>query len=189
MDKLIQFLSAYGELAPEDISLIKREVKEVSAPKGTRLASATEFLQEIYFLERGITRVFYFTDKGDEVTKYFIDEEHFSSDGHSFLHQLPLTSYVETVTDCDLIKISRESFDLFTEQIAGWSEIYLKILNQGLHDKINRISPMMAETATERYEKFMQRFPHLLNQIPLNLLASYLGITKSSLSRIRKNIV
>jgi hypothetical protein len=55
-------------------------------------------------------------------------------------------------------------------------------------EKVNRISPMLAEDATTRYLNFLKQFPELANRIPLSLLASYLGITQSSLSRIRKNI-
>jgi hypothetical protein len=57
-----------------------------------------------------------------------------------------------------------------------------------LADKVNKISSMMAEDATERYLSFFENFPKLANRIPLSYLASYLGITQSSLSRIRKNI-
>jgi len=72
--------------------------------------------------------------------------------------------------------------------IIGWDEIVNKITSKGLAEKVNKISSMMAEDATERYLSFFGKFPGLANRIPLSYLASYLGITQSSLSRIRKNI-
>jgi len=72
--------------------------------------------------------------------------------------------------------------------IIGWDAIVSKITAKGLADKLNRISPMMVEDATERYLNFLTNFPGLANRIPLSHLASYLGITQSSLSRIRKGI-
>lgn len=72
--------------------------------------------------------------------------------------------------------------------IIGWDEIIAKITSKGLAEKVNKISTMMAEDATERYLNFFERFPALANRVPLSYLASYLGITQSSLSRIRKNI-
>lgn len=72
--------------------------------------------------------------------------------------------------------------------IIVWDEIIAKITSKGLAEKVNKISIMMAEDATERYLNFFERFPKLANKIPLSYLASYLGITQSSLSRIRKNI-
>lgn len=188
MEELMSFLVEYGPLSASDMERIKSRAREVFIPKNTKLAEASHFLKELHFLISGVTRVYYFTEKGEEITKYFIDERHFSTDGHSFFYQIPTTSYVETVTDCELLCISKEDFDDFSNQIPGWSELFLKIMAHGMHEKVNRISPMLAETGRERYLRFMERYPSLLNKIPLNLLASYLGMTKSSLSRIRKSI-
>ncbi|MEJ7740702.1 MAG: hypothetical protein WKF97_25070 [Chitinophagaceae bacterium] len=71
--------------------------------------------------------------------------------------------------------------------IIGWDDIISKITSKALIEKVNKISSMMAEDATERYLSFFEKFPKLANRIPLSYLASYLGITQS-LSRIRKNI-
>jgi hypothetical protein len=72
--------------------------------------------------------------------------------------------------------------------ILIWDDIINKITNKALVEKVNKISPMLSEDATERYLSFFKNFPTLANRIPLSYLASYLGITQSSLSRIRKNI-
>jgi CRP-like cAMP-binding protein len=63
-----------------------------------------------------------------------------------------------------------------------------KIIARALMQKIDRRSPLVSEDATTRYLSFMEKYPKILNRIPLSYLASYLGITQSSLSRIRKNI-
>jgi len=188
MKDLVNFLLEFGRLTPQDIERIESKVEEVAVPKNTKLAKASQFINELWFVKKGVTRVYYYTEKGEEITKYFIDELHFSSDANSFLYHLPMTSYVETVTDCILIKISRSAFEDFSEKIPGWKDLIFKIVTQAMQDKVNRISPMLAETGKERYLKFMDRYPTLLNRIPLHLLASYLGVTKYSLSRIRKRI-
>ncbi|MEH6681072.1 MAG: Crp/Fnr family transcriptional regulator [Sediminicola sp.] len=188
MGELSDFLQQHGRLTSRDIQLIESKVEEISVPKNTKLAEASHFVHELWFIKKGITRVYYYTDKGQEVTKYFIEERHFSSDSNSFLYQLPMTSYVETVIPCELIRISRTAFEDFAENIPGWNELILTIANRAIREKVNRISPMLAETGEERYLRFMERFPTMLNRIPLRMLASYLGVTKYSLSRIRKNM-
>lgn len=188
MNDLSDFLLEFGYLNPKELALIKSRAEEVFVAKQTKLASASQVTNELWFVKEGVTRVYYYTEKGEEITKYFIDERHFSSDANSFLYKIPMTSYVETVTDCKLIKISRSAFEVYAKEIPSWNELVFKIINRGMHDKVNRISAMLAETGKERYLKFMERYPTILNRIPLNLLASYLGITKYSLSRIRKNI-
>jgi len=188
MNDLLDFLLEFGYLNPKELALIESKVEGVSVAKQTKLAEASRVINELWFVKEGITRVYYYTEKGDEVTKYFIDERHFSSDANSFLYKIPMTSYVETVTDCKLIKISRSAFEVFAREIPCWNELVFKIINRGMHDKVNRISAMLAETARARYLNFMERYPTILNRIPLHLLASYLGVTKHSLSRIRRNI-
>ena len=88
-----------------------------------------------------------------------------------------------------MLCITRSAFDELGKHIAGWDALFLRLLAHGMTEKVNRISPMLSESAEERYLNFMERFPELHNRIPLNYLASYIGVTKSSLSRIRRNLV
>ena len=87
-----------------------------------------------------------------------------------------------------MIVFSKEAMQELSMTIIGWDVIISKITAKGFAEKVNKISSMMAEDATERYLNFFTKFPKLANRIPLSYLASYLGITQSSLSRIRKNI-
>jgi hypothetical protein len=84
--------------------------------------------------------------------------------------------------------LSKNVLEELSMTIIGWDTIVAKITAKGMVDKVNRISPMMADDAKERYLRFLANFPALANRIPLSYLASYLGITQSSLSRIRRDI-
>ncbi len=96
---------------------------------------------------------------------------------------------MQAVTDCKLIIFSREALEELSLIIIEWDNIINRITAKSLIDKVNRLSPMLNEEAKVRYLSFLDKFPHVANRIPLSLLASYLGITQSSLSRIRKNIM
>jgi len=74
------------------------------------------------------------------------------------------------------------------DTIIGWEAIVHKIISKALIQKVERRSPLVTEDATERYLKFLEIYPNVVNRVPLSYVASYLGITQSSLSRIRKNI-
>ncbi|MFN7601794.1 MAG: Crp/Fnr family transcriptional regulator, partial [Bacteroidota bacterium] len=91
------------------------------------------------------------------------------------------------VTHCKLVVLSRDAFKELSAEIAGWDVIIKNLTAKSLLDKVNRISPMLAEDAKSRYLNFLEKFPHIANRVPLSMLASYLGITQSSLSRIRRN--
>lgn len=133
-------------------------------------------------------RVCYYNNKGEEITRYFIDKNNFVVDLNSFNYQTPSSEYVQAVTDCNLAVFSADAWKELSLTIIGWDAIVNKIIAKSLLQKVERISPMMAEDATARYLNFCEKFPQITNRIPLSYLASYLGITQSSLSRIRKNI-
>lgn len=122
------------------------------------------------------------------MSKYFIDENNFLADMNSYNQGIPSTEYVQAVTDCEYIVLSKSAMEELSMTIIGWDAIISKITAKALAEKVNRISPMMTESAKERYLKFLTDFPSLANRIPLSYLASYLGITQSSLSRIRRDL-
>ena len=109
-------------------------------------------------------------------------------DINSFNQKIPSSEYVQAVTDCTLFVFSTESLNDLSATIIQWYGIIYKITEKALVEKVNKLSPMLAEDAKTRYLNFLEKFPNLANRIPLSYLASYLGITQSSLSRIRKSI-
>ncbi|MBC8033194.1 MAG: Crp/Fnr family transcriptional regulator [Chitinophagaceae bacterium] len=188
MEALINYLLQYGHLNIQQINLIKSRGVLKEFRKEEYYAEAGKIPREIAFLMEGILRICYYDNKGEEITKYFVDENNFIVDINSYNQNIPSSEYAQTVTDCKMIVFSKEAMKEFSLTIIGWDEIVNKIISKSLVEKVNKISSMMPEDATERYLNFFSRFPTLANRIPLSYLASYLGITQSSLSRIRKNI-
>jgi hypothetical protein len=87
-----------------------------------------------------------------------------------------------------MLIFSKKDWSDISNAIAGWEKIETQIIRKCLMDTIERRSPLVSEDATTRYLSFIEKFPILVNRIPLSYIASYLGITQQSLSRIRKNI-
>lgn len=188
MEALINYLLQFGNLNKQQIDLIKSKVVFKEIKKDEYYQEAGKIPREIIFLTEGIMRVCYYNNKGDEVTRYFIDENNFLADIDSYNQEIPSTGYVQAITDCSYFVLSKNAMKELSMTIIEWDNIVAKITAKGLADKVNKISPMMTEDAKERYLSFLEKFPKLANRIPLSYLASYLGITQSSLSRIRKNI-
>jgi CRP-like cAMP-binding protein len=95
---------------------------------------------------------------------------------------------VQAVTDCQLLVFTKHNWDELAATIVGWREMVHQMTARHLHEKLARISPMVTQDATTRYREFLENYPQLANRIPLSYLASFLGMTQSSLSRIRRNI-
>ncbi|GGE86616.1 cAMP-binding domain of CRP or a regulatory subunit of cAMP-dependent protein kinases [Chishuiella changwenlii] len=187
MEILINYLQQFGNLNSQQIELIKSKVTSRKTTKEEFYHEAGKIPNEIIFLTEGIMRVCYYNHKGDEITKYFLSENNFLADINSYNQEIPSTEYIQAITNCEYFVLSRQAMKELSATIIQWDQIIAKITAKGLADKVNRISPMMTENAKERYENFLNSFPSA-NKIPLSYVASYLGITQSSLSRIRKDI-
>ena len=188
MENLIEYLLQFGQLNQQQIELIKRKAEKVELKKDDYFAEAGKIPNRVAFINDGILRVCYYNSKGDEITKYFIDENNFAVDINRFMQNLPSSEYVQAVTDCSLLVFTSEALKELSATIVVWDKIINKIIEISLIKKVNRLSSMISADATTRYLDFLEKFPQLANRIPLSYLASFLGITQSSLSRIRRNI-
>lgn len=188
MNSLIEYLRLFGDLNQPQQALVNRLVQKASIAKGQYFSEAGKVPREVAFVEQGILRVLYYNHVGDEVTRYFIDESNWAVDLNSFNLRIASSEYIQAVTDCELYVFSREALEELSQTIIAWDALMAQVTNKALLEKVNRISPMMGEDAKTRYLEFVNRWPGLANRIPLNYLASYIGITKSSLSRIRASL-
>jgi len=188
MEELIQQLLCFGKLDHLHIELIKSKCEVVQVKKGTYFLKAGRVVSRVGYITEGILRVGYDDPKGEDTTRYFITENHFAADIKSFLLQTPSTAYFEALTDCSLLTFSVADFALLGNAIPCWNDIFSKLTAAYLAEKVRISRELLTLDAKSRYLLFLDYFPGLANRVPLSSLASFLGITRSSLSRIRKNI-
>lgn len=188
MDELINYFLQFGHLNSQQIDLIKSKAFEQEFSKDDYFSEAGKVSRQIGFVVEGVVRVCYYDKKGEEITKYFIDENNLVVDIESFNTGICSSAYVQAVTDCRLIVFNKKDWQELLDTIVGWEAIVHKIIAKALILKVERRSPLVTEDATERYLRFLEIYPNVVNRVPLSYIASYLGITQSSLSRIRKNI-
>jgi len=188
MKELFDFILRFGNLNEQQIDFIKSKAKETDFQKDEYFSEAGKIASQVGFVVDGILRVCYYNNEGEEITKYFIDENNLVVDLESFDNQIISSSYVQAITDCKIIIFSRKDWLELLQTIIGWDTIVNKIISRALLQKVERRSPLVTEDATKRYLKFLEIYPNVVNRIPLSYVASYLGMTQSSLSRIRKNI-
>lgn len=188
MEKFIEYILQFGNLNKQQIDLIKSKAKEIELSKDEYLSEAGKIPRQVGFVLEGVFRFCYYNNKGEEITDYLIGENHFVTDYQNFAANMPASEYVQAVTNCKLLVFSKQDWDELLNTIIGWDKIVTKIVEKCLIQKIEARSPLVSEDATTRYLSFLQKFPTLANRVPLSYIASYLGITQSSLSRIRRNI-
>jgi CRP-like cAMP-binding protein len=188
MDELFSYLLQFGSLNQRQLELIASKATPLALPKEAYFLEAGQVARRVGFVLEGVLRICYYDNKGQEITRNFVDEHHLLADPRALEYGLASAEYVQAVTDCQLLVFTKRDWDELGHTIVGWSDIVHKMTAKHLIDKLARISPMVAQDATTRYQEFMENYPKLVNRIPLSYLASFLGITQSSLSRIRKNI-
>lgn len=188
MEEFIAYILQFGNLNKQQIDLIKARGSEVELLKDDYYWEAGKTVRQIGFLWEGVLRVYYYNNKGEEITRYFIEENHLILSGNAIDEMYTPSEYLSAITNCRLVVFSKKDWREISETIIGWDIIVQKIVSRYHSEKIARRSGLVSFNATERYLDFMEKFPTLLNRVPLSFIASYLGITQSSLSRIRKNV-
>lgn len=162
-------------------------ISKVSYPKGYILLKADKIETNIYFIARGIVRAF--ANKGDnEVTFWFGSEGQTVLSMKSYVDGAKGYEHIQLLEDCRLYQLSSANLqDLFSKDIhiANWGR---KFAEQELVKTEERLIDLQFRTATERYTALLKENPDLIRRVQLGQIASYLGITRVSLSRIRAEI-
>jgi len=188
MEEFINYVLQFGNLNKQQTDFITGKAKTLELHKEEYFSEAGKIPRYVGFILKGVIRFCYYNNKGEDITQYFVDENNFVSDQQRFEAQVVASEYIQAVTDCEMLIFSKKDWDDIGNTIVGWDAITGLILKSCLLKTIERRSPLVSEDATTRYLSFIEQFPGLVNRIPLSYIASYLGITQQSLSRIRKNI-
>jgi CRP-like cAMP-binding protein len=165
---------------------IIKDSKIVNLNKNVKLLSEGEFSDTIYFIIEGAIRIYYLNKDGKEINTWFLFENELLMSVYSFYTGNPSFEYIETLESCKLIAVKKESLN----------NLYLKYMEFNFSGrKLTEFYHMRNEiqandlrmySAKERYERLVERNPQLLQRVSLGHIASYLGISQETLSRIRK---
>jgi len=188
MEEFVNYILQFGNLNRQQTDFIMSKAKTLELHKEEYFSEAGKIPRHVGFILEGVVRFCYYNNKGQDITQYFIEENSFVSDQQRFEAQVVSSEYIQAVTDCKLLTFSKKDWDEIGNTIVGWDAITGLIMKNCLLKTIERRSPLVSEDATTRYLSFIEHFPGLVNRIPLSHIASYLGITQQSFSRIRKNI-
>lgn len=187
MEELITYILQFGQLGKQHTEHVLRGVTVLELAKGEHFSAAGKVPQQIGFVVQGVIRGYYYNDKGEEITRCFISENNLVADYVHFEATQPSAEYLQACTNCTLMVFSRQHWEELSLRVPEWDVIKSRMVQQCLYQK-SRKGPVISQDATTRYLLFMEYHSSLINRIPLSYIASYLGITPQSLSRIRKNI-
>jgi CRP/FNR family transcriptional regulator, anaerobic regulatory protein len=189
-DKMIfhRFLNFFKEIPAADFELIGQHLQHRDILPGQVLLQQGKTAKELFFVAAGILKIVSTSEKGNDVIQFFIKENKFCTILYSFNGGVVSQESIVAATHGELLVFSRTSLDALYEKLPYFKSLVESITQQALIDKIRVRNSLMGEEATTRYHKFISQQPDIMLRVPLSDVASYLGITQQSLSRIRRNI-
>ncbi len=187
MEALINYILQFGHLNQQQTDLVTAKVKVLELQKEAYFSEAGKIPRQVGFILEGVIRGCYYNNKGEEITRCFISENSLVVDYVNFESNTVSSEYLQAGTRCKLLVFSKQDWEELSHTIVGWDSIQSKMVQRCLFQK-SRKGPVISQDATTRYLEFMENYPSLTNRISLAHIASYLGVTQQSLSRIRKNI-
>lgn len=137
------------------------------------------------FVEKGMLRTYTVDEKGNEPILQFSFEGWWVADLYSFLTDEPSNYNIEALEDCELLLITKVSWDEMLDKIPALERYFRILIQNSLIATQRRLMGSISETAQEKYSKLINNFPGCLHRVPQHMIASYLGITPETLSRIR----
>ncbi|MBO0931948.1 Crp/Fnr family transcriptional regulator [Fibrella aquatilis] len=186
--KLLQLVNELVPLDAESQTLIQSLFRPVFLPRHTRLVEPGQIARQLYFINAGYVRVSTLED-GEEVTTHLNCPPGFITSFESFTRQEPATNSVECLTDSALLAITRPDLDLLYAHSHHLTEFGRLIFEQSIRYNEQRIKDLMVLTAEQRYLKLLRQHPSIIQNVPLQHIASFIGIKPESLSRIRRQII
>lgn len=185
---LHQKFSEIIDLSGEEFEYAKTLFIPKKLKKKRILIEAGEICKYTVFVEKGLLRSFKADDKGNEYILQFALSGWWTADLYSFLTNEPTLYNIEALEDSELLMITKPSWDLLLEKVPAFERYFRVLIQNNLINTQRRLMSSFTETAEEKYLKLLKEFPDILQRVPQHMIASYLGITRETLSRTRRQI-
>jgi len=186
--KLLEYIASNITFQKKDIALIEKYFEPVLYPKNRILEEEGKIPLYLYYIVSGYLRLFHYNENGDEVTSHINCPPGFFTSYFNFINQTRSDENVECITDCELLRITREDLDLLTAESEIMKDFSIRVFQQSITYNENRSKELATLTAEQRYVKLINNYPDILHNVPVQYIASFLGMKAESLSRIRRKL-
>ena len=188
MDQLKYFLKHIVSISDQAFDEAIPYFKEVTLKKGTFFVTQNATCKQIAFIQKGSLRTFYLNHKSEEITSCFCTAHCFATSYKSFIQQTPSETAIQAMEDTVLIVMSRKNLYTLYDQNPIWQTIG-RILAENEYLVMEKYASILnSDSAKEKYMRLMNEQPHVLKIANVEDIASYLGVTRRTLSRIRREI-
>ncbi len=181
---LITYFKQISQLSTSSEEALKALIQIQSIPKNQDLQHIAQTCKTLYFLKTGLARIYYFHD-GNDVTEGFYEPFCLIARAESLFAGAPSKKAIQVLEDAEVWSISTQELSALYDDHRDIERLFTRLFERAYVQTIQRIENLQFQTAEERYRLLSQEQPEVLRRVPLKYIASYLGITQVSLSRIR----
>ena len=181
---LFQYFKKFNPLSKEAEEAIADISNIETNKKNKDLQPIGHTCKTIYFINKGVARIYYHKD-GIDITEGFYFENNTIARVESLFTGKPSRKAIQILEDAEVVAIDAKALFKLYDSLPEIERLFRKIFEAGHVDTVNRIEGIQFHSAEERYKALLHEAPDVLKKVPLKYVASYLGITQVSLSRIR----
>lgn len=188
MKKLKEFLQALAPITNQQFEDSIHNFSKINLKKGDFFVQQGKLCRQMAFINSGLLRTFYLNDKAEEITACFCTENNFTSAYKSFIQQVPSELSIQAIENTELVVINYNNLQQLYATSATWQHIGRLMLEKEYFVMEQYASVLNNETAKEKYIRLLKEQPTILQKANVEDIASYLGVTRRTLSRIRQEL-
>jgi CRP-like cAMP-binding protein len=185
---LKSYLTSNLDINENDIDALLNNCKVKTVLKDEFVLRKGEQCHHTFYVENGLLRQFSIDEKGKEHILSFAPEGWFITDRESSYFNQPSFYFIQALEPTQVVMLDENFIHLLSKKITGFMDFNNRLLHNHIRHLQNRINLLLSASAEDRYLQFVTQYPDILLRVPQSLVASYLGITPESLSRVRREL-
>lgn len=183
------FLATNAGISTQQLTLLEKNIVQKNVSKGSFLLNKGAICKQSFYVEKGLLRFYSIDQFGKEHIIQFAPEGWFISDRSSIYFNEPTEYYIDAIEDSTVVSLDEQFTCSVSEISPAFAKHNEQLLQKHIRHLQKRINLLIGATAEDRYVDFIKSYPDLTQRVPQWMIASYLGITPESLSRVRKELV
>jgi len=189
LKEIEKYIATYFGIESSDLSTIGDLFEENVIKKNEFLLRTGQYTRSLSFIKSGYIRVFASTEDGDkEITQWISSSGTFITDLSSFIFDSPARWMIQALTDCEMYTISKDNYKQIGKLAGNWVQLEKLFIAKCFITLENRVFGQLSMSAEQKVRSLLAQSPFIFNEVPLQYIASMLGMTPETLSRVRKKL-